>query len=185
MRIPIHSVCPADRIMLLIHLFIYNRVRFYTLMRYIKYGDNKSIQNWFLMLIPLFFLLQVTNEATFFDRNWTDHELHAAVLKESLCLFDGRGMFMKLDCRSLVILSAVIKTVGNTIQHSLSINTHNTKPPHVRCRNLQVTYSETFLKEEIPQDELAASQRNKQNRQCMYIHNIKAVRKTIFAVEKQ
>jgi hypothetical protein len=54
---------------------------------------------------------------------------------------------MKLDCRSLVILSSVVKTVGNIIRHSLSINTHSTKPTHVRCRNLQVAYSETFLKE--------------------------------------
>jgi hypothetical protein len=99
------------------------------------------------MLVPLFFLLQITNQATFFDRNWTDHELYASALQESLCLFDGRGMFMKLDCRSLVILSSVVKSVGNIIRHSLSINTHSTKPTHVRCRNLQVAYSETFLKE--------------------------------------
>ena len=137
------------------------------------------------MLISLFFLLQITNQATFFDRNSTNHELHAAALQESLCLFDGRGMFMKLDCRSLVILSAVVKTVGNIIRHSHSIKTHKTKPTHVWCRNLQVTYSETFLKEATPEDELAVSQRSKQNMQFMYTHDIEAIRKTIFAVEKQ
>jgi hypothetical protein len=103
--------------------FIYSTVRAYRCMQYTNYGESNGIQNWFLTLKPLFFLLLITNQATFFDRNWTDHELHAAHLKESLCLFDGRGMFVELDCRSLGILSAVIKTVGNTIWHSLSINT--------------------------------------------------------------
>jgi hypothetical protein len=45
------------------------------------------------------------------------------------------------------------------------MKTHNTKPTHVRCRNLYVTYSETSVKEETRQDEIAVSQRSKQNRQ--------------------